>query len=98
MPGDRARLGVAPTRPVHTAPDAGEQVRGQNRPMPRLRRVSVSQPGLTRRRSGTGFTYLDAAGKRITEPAVLERCRELVVPPAWEDVWICPYPNGHVQA
>jgi DNA topoisomerase-1 len=66
--------------------------------MPRLRRVSVSQPGLTRRRSGKGFTYLDATGKRITDPAVLDRCRELVVPPAWKDVWICPYPNGHVQA
>ncbi|MBI9115064.1 DNA topoisomerase IB [Sanguibacter suaedae] len=66
--------------------------------MPRLRRVSVSSPGFTRRRSGKGFTYLDTQGRRITDPEVLARCRGLAVPPAWTDVWICPVDNGHVQA
>ena len=47
-------------------------------------------PGLTRRRHGKGFTYLDADGERVTEPEDLERIAELGIPPAWKDVWICP--------
>ena len=66
--------------------------------MARLRRVDCSESGIVRRRRGKGFEYLDADGRRITEPSVLERIRELAIPPAWEDVWICPYPMGHIQA
>ena len=66
--------------------------------MARLRRVDCSGPGIRRRRRGKGFEYLDDDGRRITEPTVLERIRELAIPPAWEDVWICPYPMGHIQA
>jgi DNA topoisomerase IB len=66
--------------------------------MARLRRVDCSESGILRRRRGKGFEYLDADGQRITEPSVLERIRELAIPPAWEDVWICPYPMGHIQA
>ncbi|HYY77286.1 MAG TPA: hypothetical protein VE644_13315 [Gaiellaceae bacterium] len=66
--------------------------------MPRLRRVDCSGPGIARRRRGRGFEYLDDAGERVEETEVLERIRELVIPPAWEDVWICPYPYGHIQA
>jgi DNA topoisomerase IB len=51
-----------------------------------------------RRRRGRGFEYLDANGERIEDAEVLERIRELVVPPAWENVWICPDPLGHIQA
>jgi DNA topoisomerase-1 len=64
----------------------------------RLRRVDCSGPGIRRRRRGKGFEYLGEEGRRITEPSVLERIRELAIPPAWEDVWICPYPLGHIQA
>src|SRR5690349_21604117 len=66
--------------------------------MPRLRRVDCSSTGLTRRKVGKGFRYFDAAGNRVTDPAVVERIEKLVIPPAWEDVWICPWPNGHIQA
>jgi|SRR5436190_1162611 DNA topoisomerase I len=66
--------------------------------MPRLRRADCSSPGIRRRRRGRGFEYLDSDDNRITEPSVLERIRELRIPPAWEDVWICPYPFGHIQA
>jgi len=66
--------------------------------VPRLKRVSCSAPGLTRRRQGRGFVYLDAAGNRVADEATLERIRALVLPPAWTDVWICPLANGHVQA
>ena len=44
------------------------------------------------------FNYEDARGKRITDPAKLARIEELVIPPAWKDVWICPDPRGHLQA
>jgi DNA topoisomerase I len=64
----------------------------------RLKRVDCSGPGIRRRRRGKGFEYLDEDGRRITEPGVIERIRELAIPPAWEDVWICPYPLGHIQA
>jgi DNA topoisomerase I len=60
--------------------------------------VDCSGPGIRRRRRGKGFEYLDESGRRITEPSVLERIRELAIPPAWEDVWVCPYPMGHLQA
>jgi DNA topoisomerase-1 len=64
----------------------------------RLKRSDCSGPGITRRRRGKGFEYLDEEGRRITEPSVLERIRELAIPPAWEEVWVCPYPVGHLQA
>ena len=63
----------------------------------RLRRTSPEQPGWTRRRSGTGFVYLDERGQRLAEEHAA-RIRDLVIPPAWKDVWITPYPNGHLQA
>jgi DNA topoisomerase IB len=66
--------------------------------MPRLRRSDCSSPGILRRGRGRGFEYLDENGERIDDEEVLERIRELVIPPAWKDVWICPYPFGHIQA
>ncbi len=66
--------------------------------MPRLRRVDCRSPGLTRRRRGRGFAYYDADGNLLTDPVVIDRIRALVIPPAWTDVWICPWPTGHLQA
>lgn len=66
--------------------------------MPRLRRVDCSAPGLRRRRAGKGFVYVDMDGERVTDPETLARIEALVIPPAWNDVWICPLPNGHIQA
>src|ERR1043165_2203019 len=66
--------------------------------MARLRRVDCSQPGISRRRRGRGFEYIDANGKRVTGDVELARIRELAIPPAWTDVWICTHPNGHLQA
>ena len=65
--------------------------------MVRLRTTSPTQPGWTRRRAGRGFVYLDRDGARLVGADAL-RCKELVIPPAWRDVWICPWPNGHLQA
>src|SRR4051794_4766136 len=66
--------------------------------MARLKRSDCTGPGLTRRRRGKGFEYLDEEGRRISDSEVLERIGELRIPPAWQDVWICPYPMGHIQA
>ncbi len=63
-----------------------------------LRHSSDDRPGLTRRRSGKGFTYRDVDGATVRADEVLDRIRRLAVPPAWTDVWICPWPNGHLQA
>jgi DNA topoisomerase-1 len=65
---------------------------------PRLRRSDCSAPGIRRHRRGRGFAYVDEDGRRVDEPEVLARIAELAIPPAWDDVWICPYPNGHLQA
>ena len=65
--------------------------------MPRLRRTSPDQPGWTRRRAGKGFVYLDEHGARLGESDA-QRVRDLVIPPAWQDVWVTPFANGHLQA
>jgi DNA topoisomerase IB len=65
--------------------------------MPRLRTVSPNSRGWSRRRAGKGFVYLDEHGQRLNSEDVA-RIKDLVIPPAWEDVWICPHPNGHIQA
>jgi DNA topoisomerase IB len=64
----------------------------------RLRRADCSTPGIRRKRHGRGFSYLDEDGAKLDEADVLHRIAELGIPPAWEDVWICPDPNGHLQA
>ncbi len=63
-----------------------------------LRHVNDGRTGITRKRSGKGFRYLDGEGRGVRDPATLARIRSLVIPPAWTEVWICPIPNGHVQA
>ena len=66
--------------------------------MPRLRRSDSAGAGLRRVRSGKGFRYLDVDGSTITDPLLRGRIQQLAIPPAWTDVWIAPYPNGHIQA
>ena len=63
-----------------------------------LRYVSDTKPGIRRKRSGKGFTYLGPDGKPIRDPDVLRRIASLAIPPAWTEVWISPKPLGHLQA
>lgn len=63
-----------------------------------LRYVSDSQPGFFRQKNKKDYIYYDQTGKRITDPKIIQRIDELNIPPAWEDVWICPLTNGHLQA
>ena len=74
------------TDPKHAARSAG------------LRYVSDIGPGIARKRAGPGFIYARSDGSRVAEPTTLKRIRSLVIPPAWTDVWICPSPDGHIQA
>lgn len=63
-----------------------------------LRYVSDTMPGIRRKGTGKGFTYVDVGGTPIQNGTELARIKALVIPPAWTDVWICPYLDGHIQA
>lgn len=60
--------------------------------------MSVTSPGYARRPKGDAWVFLDAEGLPLTDDDEVARCTRLAVPPAWADVWICRYPNGHIQA
>ncbi len=87
MPTRRRRTGSSP------APEPSESARAAG-----LRYVSDTMPGISRKRAGTGFTYVDPDGKRITDKREIARIRSLAIPPAYTDVWICPHATGHIQA
>jgi len=63
-----------------------------------LRYVSSADPGIRRRRRGSGFWYVRPGGKAVRSRRDLDRIRSLTIPPAWTDVWVCRLPNGHLQA
>ena len=63
-----------------------------------LRYVTDEKPGITRKRRGRYFTYFSPDGERITDEETINRIKSLGIPPAWNNVWICPNPRGHIQA
>ena len=71
---------------------------GHDRGVSRLRHSNLHGPGIIRRRRGKGFSYAWTTGERVDDPEILDRIRALVIPPAWQEVWICPWPHGHIQA
>ena len=64
----------------------------------RLSYCDDSKPGITRKKIGRAWGYLDAAGKRITDREEIDRLNGVGLPPAYKDAWFCPKPNGHIQA
>jgi DNA topoisomerase-1 len=64
----------------------------------RLRRSDCSDSGIRRVRRGRGFSYVDVDGERVSDEQTLARIRALAIPPAWQGVWICVDPRGHLQA
>lgn len=62
-----------------------------------LRYITDATPGFMRAKNGKHFTYYDEIGQRITDKTVIKRIKSLVIPPAWENVWICPQNNGYLQ-
>ena len=83
---ENGKLAQIATASVEVAEEAG------------LRYVSDEQPGYTRKRKGKSFQYFDMEGKLISDETRLLRIRRLAIPPAYRQVWICPLPNGHIQA
>ncbi len=60
--------------------------------------ISDKRPGIMRQKIGKKFSFYDSDGKKVTKSGTLSRINRLVIPPAWENVWICPSPNGYLQA
>jgi DNA topoisomerase-1 len=79
--------------PAAPQPDAPEHAAA-----PDLVYVSDQDPGIRRKRAGTGFSYLRPDGDPVKDAATLDRIRALAIPPAWTEVWISPEPRGHIQA
>ena len=72
---------------------------GESNPAPHgLTYVDQLEPGITRKEGRSGFIYKNPSGDRIDDPETLARIKALAIPPAWTDVWICPEPDGHIQA
>jgi len=75
------------------SPDPLESARAAS-----LRYVTDDKPGISRQRRGAAFRYIDPSGKVIRDPEEQQRIKSLAIPPAWREVWICPFRNGHLQA
>jgi DNA topoisomerase-1 len=72
---------------------------GESNPAPHgLTYVDQLEPGITRKEGRSGFIYKNPSGDRIDDAETLARIKALAIPPAWTDVWICPDPDGHIQA
>ena len=85
MPGPSSRRHAAPEPDASAAPSG-------------LVWVNDTGPGIVRERAGDDFAYRGVDGRLIRRASELQRIRSLAVPPAYQDVWICPLPNGHLQA
>jgi len=84
---------IVSTEDITVAPDPVESAEAAG-----LRYVNDAMPGIRREREGDEFRYIGANGKPIEDPNKLKRIKSLAIPPAWTEVWICPYANGHIQA
>jgi DNA topoisomerase I len=90
-PRQRSRRSLAPAVELIRDPVESAQAAG-------LRYVSDTTPGIRRKRSGSGFSYVAPDGKVIKDAAEISRIKSLAIPPAYTDVWISPTANGHIQA
>lgn len=90
MPRSPKKAGLTQAPPPK--PDAIESAKEAG-----LRYVRDDAPGIRRMKVGNGFRYVDPSGRAISRADEV-RIKALAIPPAWRDVWICPHPNGHIQA
>ena len=90
-PGTNSRNGQALEATVANESAAAAEEAG-------LQYVSDDRPGYVRRANNGDFEYLDTQGQKIRDEQRVLRIKRLAIPPAWTDVWICPSPNGHIQA
>ena len=87
-----------PTRPLLTDPGRPDRAARRDARASGLRYVSVDAVGISRQRAGRGFTYRSPSGRTLRGKDTLARIKALAIPPAWTEVWICPEPEGHIQA
>src|SRR3954465_11842604 len=93
VPSKKLRAEKKKIDKIELAPDPAEVAEEAG-----LRYVNDEQPGYTRKKKGDDFEYFATAGKQNRDETRLLRIRRLAIPPAYKDVWICPSPNGHIQA
>lgn len=93
--GRSAKVTAAPAGPARPCPPPGLDGNGER---VALRYVTDLEPGLGRLRHGRGFRYVDANGRTLRDARERARIEALVIPPAWERVWICPHADGHILA
>ncbi|MFM0204559.1 DNA topoisomerase IB [Paraburkholderia fungorum] len=93
----RRQPGHQPERRTDRPDDSARQAAPAVMP-PGLRHADDTRPGYTRKREKDGFGYFDLAGERIDDEDEIKRINALAIPPAYEDVWICPDARGHIQA
>ncbi len=91
--GVKRRRKASAELPVESVTDPAESAKAAG-----LRYVSDAKPGLKRVKRGKAFRYTTADGGAVKDAETLGRIKSLVIPPAWSDVWISPWPNGHLQA
>jgi DNA topoisomerase-1 len=96
-PAKRARLSRKTSRTAKTRLKLPADPLDSAR-LAQLRYVADDRPGIRRKKRGLGFAYVDPRGKTLRDKLALFRIRRLAIPPAWTDVWISPYENGHLQA
>ena len=92
---------AATTSSMPSRPEATDENAKQSATLampPGLRHSDDTRPGYSRKREKDGFAYFDTEGKRIVDEDEITRINALAIPPAYEDVWICPDPRGHLQA
>ncbi len=90
---------TAATATLRKLPSAWRMVQRQAKKLTRLRHVDdAGTPGIRRVGRPGHFRYVGPNGRPLSEPREIQRIRLLAIPPAWTDVWICPDPNGHLQA
>ena len=95
----RSETGMSPNKqPTSPAGEIHDQEMILSAELAGMRYVTDTVPGITRKRIKTGFRYLDKSGKPLKDEAHLKRIRSLAIPPAWEQVWISPWHNSHIQA
>jgi DNA topoisomerase-1 len=97
-PEDLLAANLERLKTAEVIPDAVVEDPKQSAIAAGLRYVSDDPPGITRQRKGANFAFHGVEGRSIRNPVELKRIRSLAIPPAWNNVWICPHANGHLQA
>ncbi len=98
MPSEASRPSRLPRSEQPASEISGQPLEVAHAKSAGLRYVSDTRPGIRRVRRGRSFSYVMPDGSPVSDQPTLDRIRSLAIPPAYQDVWICPLPQGHIQA